>query len=51
MSKDDSIRLTIKALLEVVDSGAKNMEIAVILHNQPLYVSIYELHLIIISYI
>ena len=29
MTEEDSVRATIKALLEVVDSGAKNMEIAV----------------------
>lgn len=30
LSQADAIRLTVKALLEVVDSGAKNMEIAII---------------------
>jgi len=29
LSEEDSVRTTIKALLEVVDSGAKNMEIAI----------------------
>ena len=29
MTEDDSVRTTIKALLEVVDSGAKKMEIAI----------------------
>ena len=29
MTEDDSVRTTIKALLEVVDSGAKNKEIAI----------------------
>lgn len=29
MTEEDSVRTTIKALLEVVDSGAKNMEIAI----------------------
>lgn len=36
MSEDEAVKLTIKALLEVVDSGAKNMEIAVVLQNLPL---------------
>merc|ERR1719231_2076889 len=35
MSEEDSIKLTIKALLEVVDSGSKNMEIAVMKLDQP----------------
>lgn len=30
LGEDAAIRLTIKALLEVVDSGAKNMEVAVL---------------------
>jgi 20S proteasome subunit alpha 4 len=35
LSDEDAIRLTIKALLEVVDSGAKNMEVAVLKVDQP----------------
>ena len=33
LSQEAAVRLTVKALLEVVDSGSKNMEIAVIRHN------------------
>ncbi len=29
LSQDDAVRVTVKALLEVVDSGSKNMEISV----------------------
>jgi len=35
LSEDAAVRLTIKALLEVVDSGSKNMDIAVVRHNRP----------------
>ncbi|KAI5090516.1 proteasome subunit alpha type-7-like, partial [Silurus meridionalis] len=35
-SDNDSIKLAIKALLEVVQSGGKNIELAVIRRNQPL---------------
>ena len=36
LTQEQSIRLTIKALLEVVDSGAKNMEISVIVKGEPM---------------
>jgi 20S proteasome subunit alpha 4 len=38
MSEGDATRLTIKALLEVVDSGSKNMEIAVVRLDRPVEV-------------
>lgn len=34
MSEEAATRLSIKALLEVVDSGSKNMEVAVMLPGQ-----------------
>jgi len=36
MSEEDSIQLNIKALLEVVDSGSKNMEVVVMRYGQPM---------------
>jgi 20S proteasome subunit alpha 4 len=35
LSDEDTLRLTIRALLEVVDSGAKNMEVAVLRYDVP----------------
>lgn len=35
LGDEESVRLTVKALLEVVDSGAKNMEIAVLKFGEP----------------
>lgn len=36
MDRDDTIKLTIKSLLEVVQTGAKNIEIAVMQPGKPL---------------
>ena len=36
MSRDETIKLTIKSLLEVVQTGAKNIEIAILDKGQPL---------------
>uniref|UniRef100_A0A7S0SVN3 Proteasome subunit alpha type n=1 Tax=Chromulina nebulosa TaxID=96789 RepID=A0A7S0SVN3_9STRA len=38
LSQSDAIRLTIKSLLEVVDSGSKNMEIAIVTKEQSLQI-------------
>ena len=40
MSRDDTIKLTIKSLLEVVQTGAKNIEIAILEKGRPLEVDI-----------
>eukprot|EP01038_Epipyxis_sp_PR26KG_P012399 gene12399-16631_t len=36
LTEDEAVRLTIKALLEVVDSGSKNMEIALMRRGDPM---------------
>jgi 20S proteasome subunit alpha 4 len=38
MSRDETIKLTIKSLLEVVQTGAKNIEIAILEKGKPLEV-------------
>ena len=35
MGEEQAVRLAVKALLEVVDSGSKNMEVAVMKFQQP----------------
>ena len=39
MTRDETIKLTIKSLLEVVQTGAKNIEIAILEEGKPLEVS------------
>ena len=38
MTRDETIKLTIKSLLEVVQTGAKNIEIAILEKGEPLEV-------------
>ena len=38
MTRDETIKLTIKSLLEVVQTGAKNIEIAILEKGKPLEV-------------
>jgi len=35
LSEDEAVRLAVKALLEVVDSGSKNMEVAIMRRGVP----------------
>ncbi|XP_074057586.1 proteasome subunit alpha type-7-like [Macrotis lagotis] len=41
----EAIKLAIRALLEVVQSGGKNIELAIIRRNQPLKVEVIELYI------
>ena len=41
MSRDETIKLTIKSLLEVVQTGAKNIEIAILEEGKPLEVCLF----------
>merc|ERR1712046_481676 len=36
LSQEDAIKLTLKTLGEVIESGSKNVDIAVITHNKPM---------------
>ena len=38
LTQDEAVRMAVKGLLEVVDSGSKNMEVAVMRHGQQLVV-------------
>ena len=38
LEEQDAIKTTVKALLEVVDSGAKNMEIAIMRKGEPMVI-------------
>jgi len=40
MTRDETIKLTIKSLLEVVQTGAKNIEIAILEKGKPLEVNL-----------
>jgi hypothetical protein len=41
MTRDETIKLTIKSLLEVVQTGAKNIEIAILEKGKPLEVRLW----------
>jgi len=37
LGEEEAVRLTVKALLEVVDSGSKNMEVAIMRRGAPVF--------------
>lgn len=39
-TEEGAVKLVVRALLEVVQSGAKNVEVAIMKHNQPMRVSV-----------
>lgn len=41
-NEEGAIKLVVKALLEVVQSGAKNVEVAIMKPNEPMRVSSYD---------
>lgn len=45
MDRNETIKLTIKSLLEVVQTGAKNIEIAIMSADKPIEVSWFVRHL------
>jgi 20S proteasome subunit alpha 4 len=49
MTRDETIKLTIKSLLEVVQTGAKNIEIAILENGKPLEVRALTMGLIVAS--
>ena len=50
-SEDDSVRLAIKALMEVVDSGSKNIEVAIMRKGQVVHVSFFKYCIIVLCVI
>lgn len=49
MTRDETIKLTIKSLLEVVQTGAKNIEIAILEKGNPLEVICLQAILLMIA--
>lgn len=42
-TEDASVRLAVKALMEVVDSGSKNIEVAIVRKGQVVHVSLMQM--------